>query len=52
MAAHGADVGIYLDGDVGWVILLDENGTVCDGYQFMALMATRWQSDIWLVGDA
>lgn len=45
VVAHGADVGICLDGDADRVILLDENGIVGDGDQFMALMAERWASD-------
>ncbi len=40
--AHGADLGICLDGDADRVILLDENGEVGDGDQFMALMAATW----------
>lgn len=43
--AHGADVGICLDGDADRVILIDETGTVADGDQLMALMAHRWASD-------
>ncbi len=42
VVAHGADVGICLDGDADRVMILDENGTVADGDQIMALMATRW----------
>ena len=45
VVAHGADVGICLDGDADRVILLDENGTVGDGDQFMALMAERWAAE-------
>ena len=45
VVAHGADVGICLDGDADRVILLDENGHVGDGDQFMALMAERWASE-------
>jgi phosphoglucosamine mutase len=37
----GADVGISLDGDADRVIILDENGVVCDGDQFMGLVAKR-----------
>jgi len=40
--AHGADVGICLDGDADRVILIDETGAVADGDQIMALMAARW----------
>lgn len=45
VVAHGADVGICLDGDADRVILLDENGKVGDGDQFMALMAARWATE-------
>jgi phosphoglucosamine mutase len=40
--AHGADLGICLDGDADRVILLDEKGQVADGDQIMALLAARW----------
>ena len=39
VVAHGADVGICLDGDADRVILIDESGTVADGDQLMALLA-------------
>ncbi|MGJ8547055.1 MAG: phosphoglucosamine mutase [Sulfitobacter sp.] len=52
VVAHGADVGICLDGDADRVILLDENGKVCDGDQFMALMASRWAQEERLAGNA
>ena len=39
---EGAHVGICLDGDADRVMILDENGTVADGDQLMALMAGRW----------
>lgn len=42
IVAHGADVGICLDGDADRVMILDENGVVADGDQLMALMAGRW----------
>lgn len=42
IVSHNADVGICLDGDADRVMVLDENGQVCDGDQLMALMATRW----------
>lgn len=45
VVAHGADVGICLDGDADRVILLDENGKVGDGDQFMAMMAARWSEE-------
>ncbi|MCL4120953.1 UNVERIFIED_CONTAM: hypothetical protein GTU68_066993 [Idotea baltica] len=39
---HGADIGICLDGDADRIIVLDETGTVADGDQIMALLATHW----------
>lgn len=42
---HGADLGICLDGDADRVLILDESGTVADGDQLMALMASRWADD-------
>lgn len=47
----GAHVGICLDGDADRVMILDENGTVADGDQFMALLATRWSQRERLVGN-
>lgn len=43
--AHGADVGICLDGDADRVVLVDEQGQVADGDQFMALLASRWAEE-------
>jgi phosphoglucosamine mutase len=37
-----ADIGIALDGDADRVIIADEKGTVIDGDQIMALVATSW----------
>ncbi len=42
VVAHGADIGICLDGDADRVMIIDENGEVADGDQLMALMAARW----------
>lgn len=42
VVAHGADVGICLDGDADRVIMIDETGQVADGDQLMALLASRW----------
>lgn len=50
--AHGADVGICLDGDADRVIMIDETGKVADGDQLMALLATRWAADERLKGGA
>ena len=52
VVAHGADVGICLDGDADRVILVDEKGQVGDGDQFMALMASRWAEEGRLKGNA
>lgn len=48
--AHGADVGICLDGDADRVMILDETGTVADGDQIMALLAGRWAGEGRLAG--
>ncbi|MFP5480031.1 MAG: phosphoglucosamine mutase [Alphaproteobacteria bacterium] len=42
VVAHGAHVGISLDGDADRVMILDETGRVADGDQIMALLAARW----------
>ncbi|NGQ89981.1 phosphoglucosamine mutase [Rhodobacter sp. HX-7-19] len=52
VVAHGADVGISLDGDADRVMILDARGRVADGDQIMALMATRWAEDGRLRGGA
>ena len=51
IVAHGADVGICLDGDADRVMILDETGQVADGDQLMALMADRWAAKGRLAGD-
>ena len=38
----GAHLGICLDGDADRLILLDETGSVIDGDQLMAVIASRW----------
>lgn len=38
----GAHIGICLDGDADRLILIDEMGSVVDGDQLMAVIATRW----------
>ncbi len=45
VVAHGADVGICLDGDADRIILIDEAGQVADGDQIMALLAGRWAEE-------
>ncbi len=52
VVAHGAHVGICLDGDADRVIVIDETGNVADGDQLMALLATRWAVSGQLKGDA
>lgn len=45
VVAHGADVGISLDGDADRVMILDAEGRVADGDQLMALFARRWAEE-------
>lgn len=52
VVAHGADVGICLDGDADRVLILDQHGRVADGDQIMALLATRWAAEGRLKGGA
>ncbi|MCF6232520.1 MAG: phosphoglucosamine mutase [Rhodobacteraceae bacterium] len=52
VVAHGADVGICLDGDADRVIIIDENGQIGDGDQLMALLAARWAAEGTLKGAA
>lgn len=52
VVAHGADVGICLDGDADRVMILDSQGKVADGDQIMALMALRWAEEGRLRGGA
>ena len=52
VVAHGADVGICLDGDADRVIILDQHGRAADGDQIMALLATRWAAEGRLKGGA
>jgi phosphoglucosamine mutase len=52
VVAHGAHMGICLDGDADRVMILDENGRVADGDQIMALLAGRWAEEGRLTGGA
>ncbi|WP_120635118.1 phosphoglucosamine mutase [Ruegeria sp. EL01] len=52
VVAHGAHVGICLDGDADRVVVIDETGQVADGDQLMALLATAWKKSEQLKGDA
>jgi phosphoglucosamine mutase len=40
-----ADIGIALDGDADRVLIVDENGSVVDGDQLMAVIAESWAAD-------
>ncbi|MCV9966383.1 phosphoglucosamine mutase [Pararhizobium sp. BT-229] len=46
-----ADIGIALDGDADRVLIVDENGTVVDGDQLMAVIADSWATDGLLKGN-
>ncbi|MEM6595196.1 MAG: phosphoglucosamine mutase [Pseudomonadota bacterium] len=52
VVAHGADVGICLDGDADRVMVIDETGAVADGDQIMALLAGSWAAAGRLQGGA
>ena len=45
-----ADIGIALDGDADRMLIVDENGTVVDGDQIMALIAEAWHQNGRLAG--
>ena len=45
VVAHGADIGIALDGDADRLQVVDETGALVDGDQLMALIATKWAAD-------
>ncbi|MGN6269018.1 MAG: phosphoglucosamine mutase [Sphingomonas sp.] len=42
VVASGAQLGIALDGDADRLIVADENGSIVDGDQLMATIATSW----------
>ena len=43
--AHGADLGMALDGDADRVLLADERGALIDGDQVLALIGQAWARD-------
>ena len=45
VVAHGAHIGISLDGDADRVMIIDQTGRVADGDQIMALLAGRWADE-------
>jgi phosphoglucosamine mutase len=52
VVAHGADLGVALDGDADRVHVVDETGHVIDGDQIMALIAERQLTTESLKGGA
>ena len=50
--AHGADVGVALDGDADRLILVDETGAVINGDQVLACLARAMQQAGTLAGNA
>jgi phosphoglucosamine mutase len=51
VVAHGAHLGVALDGDADRVVLCDEFGQTVDGDQVMALIAKTWHDNGTLRGD-
>jgi len=50
--AHGADIGIALDGDADRLIVCDENGAILDGDQLIGTVAALWRKQGRLTGGA
>ena len=50
VVAHGADLGIALDGDADRLIVADEKGQVLDGDQLMGAIAQSWHKSGLLKG--
>ncbi|MBD8556654.1 phosphoglucosamine mutase [Rhizobium sp. CFBP 8762] len=46
-----ADIGIALDGDADRVLIVDENGSIIDGDQLMAVIAESWAAEGRLQGN-
>src|SRR5471030_1038803 len=51
VVAHGADIGIALDGDADRVVLVCEKGNLIDGDQLMATIANLWKKEGRLAGN-
>jgi len=47
---HKAHLGISLDGDADRIIMCDETGSIIDGDQIIAALATRWKNKKMLKG--
>jgi phosphoglucosamine mutase len=52
VVAHGADLGLALDGDADRVVLASEDGRLIDGDQVMALIGENWKTNARLAGNA
>ena len=50
VSAHGANLGIALDGDADRVLIADENGALVDGDQILGLLAGDWAENGRLAG--
>jgi phosphoglucosamine mutase len=50
VVAHGADLGIALDGDADRVVVADETGRLVDGDHLLALIARSWSQSGRLTG--
>ena len=50
VSAHGADIGIALDGDADRVLIADETGALVDGDQILGLIAGDWAGNGHLSG--
>jgi phosphoglucosamine mutase len=51
VVAHGAHLGVALDGDADRLVLCDEQGNLVDGDQVMALIGRSWRDNGLLRGD-